>query len=61
MLEAFCVRPPLPLMLCEKVAAVERSKVSVPLSVTELVPPIEPVLLPLPICKVPAVIVVGPL
>ena len=55
-----CIRPPLPVMVCEKVAAVERSKASNPLSATPLVLPTEPVVPPLPICKVPALIVVCP-
>ena len=38
-----------------------RSKASIPLSVTALVPLIEPTVPPLPICKVPPAIAVQPL
>ena len=48
-------------MLLMKVTVPERLKARTPLATTPLVPLIEPVVPPLPICRVPAVIVVGPL
>ena len=45
----------------EKVVVPERSNASASLSVKLLVPLIEPAVPPLPICKVPELIVVGPL
>ena len=62
MLGPICFRPPLPLMTPKKdVVPEERSKASSPLSATAMVLPIEPAVPPLPICKVPAAIVVLPL
>ena len=61
MLEPVCDRPPVPLTEAARVVAPEeRSKTSVPLSVMLAVLLIEPVAPPLPICKVPALIVVCP-
>ena len=56
-----CVRPPLPLTGTPKTAESERLKASRLLSTTALVLLIEPVVPPLPICRVPALIVVRPL
>ena len=50
---------PVPLMLPSKVMLSERLKIRAALSVT--LPVIEPVVPPLPICRVPAAMVVPPL
>ena len=54
------VKLPLPLTAGAKVTLSDRLKIKTPLSVTPLVLPIDPTVPPLPNCRVPALIVVGP-
>jgi hypothetical protein len=54
-----CVTRPVPEMTPAKLRALERLKTSVPLSTTS--PVIEPVVPPLPSCRVPPEMVVPPL